>query len=90
MFTTNTKEHYQLFIRKNTKSIKQSKINTYQQKKKIKKTNIFFIKSVVTEHPKTLHKFSKTIRRAKKVSQLGSNSSLYNNAKKEKYLERQK
>ena len=56
-------------------------MNTYQAKK-IKNTNIFFIKSENTEHLKSLHKFSQTIRQAEKVSQLGSNSSLYNDTKK--------
>ena len=44
------------------------------------------IKPVTTEHPKASHKLSKSIRQAKKVSQVGydqtSNSLLYNDAKK--------
>ena len=59
----NAKEHYQLFIRmKNTKSVKQSKIITT---KIFENPNIVDIKS---EHPKTSHKLSKTIRQAEKVS----------------------
>ena len=48
-----TKEHYQSFIRKkNTKTVKQSKIITYQPKN-FENPNIVDIKSVITEHPKT-------------------------------------
>ena len=66
----NAKEHYQSFIRKkNTKSVKQSEIITYQPKT-FENPNIVDIKSVITEHPKTSHKLSKTIRQAEKV---GSN-----------------
>ena len=73
------KERYQSFIRnKNAKSVKQSDIFTYQSKT-FEKLNIFDIKSVMTEHPKTSHKLFKTIRLAKK---LGFNSSLYSNTKK--------
>ena len=75
----NAKEHYKSFKRKkNTKSGKNSKINTYQPKS-FENPNIVDIKSVITEHPKTSQKLSKTIRQAKKV---GSNSSLYNDTKK--------
>ena len=74
----NAKEHYQSFIRKkNTKSVKQSEIITYQPKT-FENPNIVDIKSVITEHPKTSHKLSKTIRQAEKV---GSNSSLYSDTK---------
>ena len=40
----------------------------------------------MTEHPKHLHKLHMTIRQAKKVSQVGSNSSWFNNTKKAKYF----
>ena len=40
----------------------------------------------MAEQPKTLHKLHKTIRQAKKVSQVGSNSSWFNNTKKAKYF----
>ena len=74
----NVKEHYQSFIRqKNRKSVKQSEIITYQ----LKTFEIVDIKPIVTEHPKTLHKLSKTIRQAVKV---GSNSSLYSDTEKVK------
>ena len=62
----NAKEHYQSFIRKkNTKSVKQSKIITYQPKT-FENSNIADIKSIITERPKTSHKLSKTIRQMKK------------------------
>ena len=55
----NAKEHYQSFVRKkNTKSIKQSKIITYQPKT-FDNPNI--IKSVIIEHPKTSRKLYKAI-----------------------------
>ena len=79
------KEHYQSFIRKkNTKSIKQAKIITYQPKT-FENPNIVDIKSAITEHPKTSHISSKTIRKGEKVS---SNSSLYSDTKKRKFFER--
>ena len=73
------KEQYQSFIRrKNRKSVKQSKIITYQPKT-FEKPNIFDIKSINIEHPTTSHKLSETIIKAAKV---GSNSSLYTDTKK--------
>ena len=56
----NAKEHYQSFIRKK-KLVKRLKMITYQPKP-FEKPNIVDIKSIITEHPKTSHKFSKTIR----------------------------
>ena len=57
----NAKEHYQLFIRKkNIKSLKQSKIISYQPNT-FENQDIVDIKSVIIEHPKTSHKLSKTI-----------------------------
>ena len=51
----NAKEHYQSFmIKKNTKSVNQSEIITYQQKF----FDIVDIKSVITEHPEASHKLS--------------------------------
>ena len=48
----NAKKQYQSFIRKkNTKSVKQSKIITYQPKT-IENPNIVDIKYIITEHPK--------------------------------------
>ena len=80
----NAKEHYQSFIRKkNTISVKQSKIIT-QQPKTFEKPNNVDIKSGVIENSETSHKLSKTIIQVKKVSQVGSNSSLYSNTKKVK------
>ena len=52
------------------KSVKESKLITYQPKA-FKNSKIVNIKPVITEHSKTLNKLSKTIRQAKKV---GSNS----------------
>ena len=52
----NAKKHYQSFIiKKNTKSVKQSKVIT-QQPKAFENPNIFDIKSVILEHPKSSHK----------------------------------
>ena len=77
----NAKEHYQSFIRKkNTKSLKQSEIISYQPKN-LKNTNIVDIKSVIIEYPKTSHKLSKTLRQAEKV---GCNSFLYSYTRKNK------
>ena len=68
----NAKEHYQSFIRKkNTKSVKQSEIITYQPKT-FENPNIVDIKSVVTEYPKTSHKLSKTVRQDEKVDSKSS------------------
>ena len=83
----NAKEHYQSFtIKKNRKSVKQSEIITYQPKT-FQNPNIVDIKSVITEHPKTSHKLSRTIRQAEKV---GSNSSLCSDTKNVKILETKK
>ena len=72
----NAKEHYQLFIiKKSRESIKQSEIITYQPKI----FDIVDITSVITEHPKTSHKLSKTIKQAERVV---SNSFLYSDTKK--------
>ena len=60
----NAKEHYESVLRKKSKeSVKQSEISTYQPKA----FDTVDIKSVITEHPKTSHKLSKTVRQAKKV-----------------------
>ena len=60
-------EHYQSIIRKrNTKSVKQSEIITYQPKT-FENPKIVGIKSVITEHPKKSHRLSKTIRQAKNL-----------------------
>ena len=58
----NAKEHYQSSVRKkNTKSIKQSEIITYQPKSSEHPNNVD-IKSNITEHTKTSHKLFNTIR----------------------------
>ena len=76
----NAKEHYQSRIRKkNTKSVEITE--TFEN------PNIVDIKSVITEHPETSHKLSKTIRQAEK---LGSNSSWYSDTKKWKFFKRKK
>ena len=63
----NAKEHYQLFIRKkNIKSLKQSKIISYQPNT-FENQDIVDTKSVIIEHPKTSHKLSKTKIQATKV-----------------------
>ena len=66
----NTINHF--LKKKNRKSVKQSEIITYQPKIFVNPNSVD-IKSVITEHPKTSHKFSKTIRKGEKV---GPNSSL--------------
>ena len=77
----NAKEQYQSLIRKkNTKSVKQSKILT-QQPKTFENPNIVNIKSVI-EHPKS----SQNSFKAEQVSQEGSSSSLYSNTKKVKHF----
>ena len=74
----NAIEPSQLFIsNKNINSVKQSKLITYQPKT-FENPNIVDIKLVITEHPKTTHKLSNTIRQAEKV---GSNSSIYSDTK---------
>ena len=67
--------------KKNTKSVKQSKIIT-QQSKTFENPNIVDKKSVIIAHSKTLLKLSKIIRQDEKVSQAGSNDSLYSGRKK--------
>ena len=69
------KKHYELFLRKkNRKLVKQSEIITYQPKT----FDNVDTTSVITEHPKTSLKLSKTIRQVEKVS---SSSSLYSDIK---------
>ena len=77
-----------LIWREKHKIGKPSKLIT-QQSKTLEKPDIADIKSVITEHPKTSHKLSKTIRQAEKVSQVSgadknSDSSLYGKIKKVK------
>ena len=62
----NSQEYHQSFIgKKNTKSVKQSKIITYQPKT-FENPNTVDIKSAIVEHSKASHKLSKTIEQAKK------------------------
>ena len=62
----NVKKHYESFIKKkNTKSLKQSEVITYQWKT-FENPNIVNIKSIITEHPKASHKLSKLLDRLKK------------------------
>ena len=83
----NAKEHCQLFIKKkNTKFEEQSEIVTYQPKT-FENPNIVDIKPIITAHPKTLHKLSKTIKQPERV---GSNSSLYIDTKKYKFFKGKK
>ena len=72
----NAKENYHQFIR--NKNIKSEIVAC--QPKSFENPNIADIKSVITEHWKTSHKLSKTIRQAKKV---GSNRSLCSDTKNE-------
>ena len=63
----NAEEYYQSFIiKKIIKSIKQSEIINYQPKT-FQNPNIVDIKSVITKHPQTSGKLSKTIRKVEKV-----------------------
>ena len=66
----NAKQHCQSFIRKKKRK---------SVKKKIKNNYYVDIKSVLTVHPQTSHKLSKTIRQAEKW---GSSSSLYSDTQK--------
>ena len=59
---------------------------TYQPKT-FENPNIFDIKSIITEHSKTSHKLSKTIRQTKKID---SDSSLYSDIKKVKIFQSKK
>ena len=76
----NDKQHFESILRrKNMKSVKQSEIIAYLPET----FDTLDIKAVTTEHPKTSHKLSNTIRQAEKV---GSNSSLYSDTKKKKKM----
>ena len=66
------KEHYQLFIKKDTKWVKELEIITHRQRS-FEKPNIVDIEQVIREHSKTSHKLCKTIRKTERV---GSNNSL--------------
>ena len=62
----NAKGHYQSSMtKKNRKSVKQSEIITYQSKT-FKNPNTIDIKSVITEHPKTLNNYQRLYDRVKK------------------------
>ena len=79
------KEHCQSFLRKkNTKSVKQSKLIN-QKPKTFEKPSIADLKSVRKEHQKTSYKLSKTRRQAEKIFRVGLNSSLYGDTKKMKF-----
>ena len=81
------REHYQSFVRKkSTKSVKQSKVITYQPKT-FENLNIFHIKPVIIEHPKIFHgdtrkseKFltEKNVKITKRVHAFKSLSSSFN------------
>ena len=69
------KEQYESFLRQ-----KQNISKTIRSKSEKPKTfDTVDIKSVITEHPKTLYKLCKTIRKGEKVD---SNSSSYSDTKK--------
>ena len=77
----NAKQHYESFLKKKKgKSDKQPEMITYQTKS-FQNPNTIDIKSVITEHPKTSHKLSRTIRKGEKLNSI---SSLYNDTKKVK------
>ena len=71
--------------RKNTKLVKRSEIIT-QQPETVENPNIAGIKSVIIEHPKTLHKLPKTMKQIEKVFQvsgagINSDNPLYSETK---------
>ena len=75
----NGKEHYKSFmIKENKKYVKQSEIITYQPST-FQNPDIADIKPIITEHPKTSNKLSKTKRQDEKVNY---NGSLYKDTKK--------
>ena len=85
-----SKEQYQSFIkRKNTKSVKQSKIIT-QQPKSFENPNIVDIRLVIIEHSNTFHKLSETIIQTDNIVQVSSNSSLYSDTEKLKIFKTKK
>ena len=67
-----------IYKKKTMKISKGIRKNIYQPKT-FENPNTCEKKLIITEHPKTAHKFSKTIRQAAKV---GCNSALYSDAKK--------
>ena len=73
-------------LKKPTKSIKQPKTITYQWKT-FENPNIADMKSIITEHSRTSHKSSKTIRQDKK---LVSNSPLYHDKNGENFFNKKK
>ena len=75
--------------RKDTKSVKRSKITT-QPLKAMERPNIVGIKSDIIEHPKTSPKLSKIIRKNENVSQVGSDKTLYSKIKKNENFLNQK
>ena len=78
-------QNTQSFIRKkNTESVKQSKIIT-QRPKVFENPDIVDIKSFTTEHRKTSHKLLKTINQTESFTKC--NSSLYSDAKQVKRFE---
>ena len=79
--TCNASEHYESFLRnKNRELVKEWEMITYHPNN----CDSADIKAVITEHSKTLHKSSKTIRQVEKVS------SLYSDTKNWKLFERKK
>ena len=87
---SNGKEYYNFHLKrkKKAKSVKLWNVIAYQLKA-IENLNIV---DIIIKHPKTLHKLSKTIRQAEKVSQVvsckSSNIPLYSKTKKCKFSER--
>ena len=66
---TDTKESISIEEKKTQKWYKKSKIIA-QQAKTIENPNIVDIRSAIIKHPKTSHKLSKSIKQAKKFSQI--------------------
>ena len=63
----NAKEYYNFYLTRKTKLVERRKA-ILEQPKTFKSSNNVIIKSVITEHPITLHKLFKTIRQAEKFS----------------------
>ena len=90
LFVTNAKEHSQSFVRKKkTKSVKQSKINT-NRPKIIKNTNICWCEVGYYKTSKNIAYIFQGYKAGWKNSQVRSNSSLYDDSKKENISRKKK
>ena len=82
---SNNKEYYQSYLKKKTKKLVKRSKKTFQQPKTIENPNTVDIKSAIIKHQKTSNKFTKTIGKAEKVSQVScAENSLYSETEKNK------